>query len=52
MRKERWEQNLAVRKWTAIGTVGLALRFNMLDVDMEFRGFVKDHKLTCVSQYN
>jgi len=39
-RKERWEQNLAVRKWTPI------------DVDMEFRGFVKNHKLTAVSQYN
>lgn len=39
-RKERWEQNLAVRRWTP------------MDVDMEFRGYVKDHKLTAVSQYN
>jgi len=39
-RKERWDQNLAIRKW------------NPIDIDMEFRGFVKNHKLTAVSQYN
>jgi len=40
LRKERWNQNLAVRKWTPI------------DVDMEFRGFVKNSQLTALSQYN
>jgi len=40
LRKERWEQNLAVRQWTNI------------DVDMEFRGFVKNGKLNAISQYN
>jgi len=39
-RPERWNQNLAVRKWIP------------MDVDMEFRGFVKNNQLNAISQYN
>mmetsp|Transcript_11467 Transcript_11467/g.12581 ORF Transcript_11467/g.12581 Transcript_11467/m.12581 type:complete len:342 (+) Transcript_11467:10-1035(+) len=37
---EQFSENFAVRKWIDI------------DVDMEFRGFVYDNKLTQLSQYN
>lgn len=37
---DRWDNNLIVREWVTI------------DVDMEFRSFVYDGKLTAISQYN
>ena len=37
---DRWEQNVAIRQWVDI------------KVSQEYRGFVKDGKLTAVSQYN
>eukprot|EP01126_Amoeba_proteus_P022828 TRINITY_DN2299_c0_g1_i10.p1 TRINITY_DN2299_c0_g1~~TRINITY_DN2299_c0_g1_i10.p1 ORF type:complete len:232 (-),score=54.17 TRINITY_DN2299_c0_g1_i10:696-1391(-) len=40
LRKERWNQSLVVRKWKPIA------------VDMEFRGFVKNSRITALSQYN
>eukprot|EP00040_Diaphanoeca_grandis_P041754 m.263444 g.263444 ORF g.263444 m.263444 type:complete len:365 (+) comp50435_c0_seq1:183-1277(+) len=39
-RPDRWVENFVVRQWVDI------------DVDMEFRGFVKDGKLCALSQYN
>jgi len=39
-RPERWQENFAVRRWVDI------------PVDMEFRGFVKNGRLTALSQYN
>jgi len=37
---ERYQQNFIVRKWVNI------------DIDLEFRGFVKNNRLNAVSQYN
>lgn len=39
-RLDRFDENVIVRRWV------------MLDVDMEFRGFVCNGKLTALSQYN
>lgn len=38
--KEKFDQNVVLRKWIPI------------DIDMEFRGFVCNGKLTALSQYN
>ena len=39
-RQERFKENFVIRK------------FFHIDIDMEFRGFVSNGKLTCLSQYN